>query len=250
MLLDACILDWDSAFWGYPVIDVHAPFVDDCVDDLNVLVRSSNARLIQLSCPARDVGTIMTAERVGFHLVNVRITLTSECIQMSDIYDAKHASLSCAAGIITYSNASTDDTRGLLSLVDGMYEHSRYMVDPMFDHDRAQHLYHEWIKNSIVGTFDDICMCMYLDGALCGFYTFRMLGGSSSRIGLFGVSSRLQGFGLGRMLAEHAKRYAGSLGCASIGVLTQGANVSAIRTYQRAGYVVSDVGLMYHMWRT
>ena len=69
-------------------------------------------------------------------------------------------------------------------------------------------------------------------------------------IGLFAVASEARGAGLGSGLLRQALRWFRAQGAENVVAVTQGANLGAVRTYERSGFVAQNVQLWFHRWFT
>jgi len=57
-----------------------------------------------------------------------------------------------------------------------------------------------------------------------------------------------RGLGLGSTMSAAALRLFADRGKTTVMVTTQGNNLPALRTYQRQGFRVSDIGFWFHLW--
>jgi ribosomal protein S18 acetylase RimI-like enzyme len=67
-------------------------------------------------------------------------------------------------------------------------------------------------------------------------------------IGLIAVDERRRGAGIGVLLARAAVDWCTAHGAETMSVVTQVRNTQALRTFERVGFVVHEVGLWFHKW--
>jgi ribosomal protein S18 acetylase RimI-like enzyme len=75
-----------------------------------------------------------------------------------------------------------------------------------------------------------------------------MIQQDQGQIGLLAVALEARGTGLGSRLIHQALAWAQSQGATSVITVTQGHNVSAVRTYERQGFLIERMQLWYHRW--
>jgi dTDP-4-amino-4,6-dideoxy-D-galactose acyltransferase len=128
---------------------------------------------------------------------------------------------------------------------------SRYVLDGSFEPERIQLLYNTWLMKSIEGDFDDICLCVLGGPAMIpvGYCTLRLREDNLATIGLIAVDPYYQGQRYAKCLLEHAARYAYYMGARKLGVVTQGQNIAAQKTYLSQGFRLKGVGFWYHKWQ-
>jgi dTDP-4-amino-4,6-dideoxy-D-galactose acyltransferase len=141
--------------------------------------------------------------------------------------------------------ATPDDIDTLMDLADGAYEGTRFARDPRFPAGSARRLYRKWVSESCTGWADAVLVAERTGAA--GFITLHRDPGAW-RIGLVGVGEAHRGSGVGTALVSAAIRHAALEGGALVTVVTQAANLPAVRLYERLGFRASQVGLWYHRW--
>ena len=122
---------------------------------------------------------------------------------------------------------------------------TRFFKDLNFDRSKCEELYARWIQSdfeagNVLGYFpknrEDAGGCI----------TLAMENPGCMRIGLIALEGTLRGQGVGCQLLDAALRTAGEMGAASIRVATQGTNVRALKSYEKAGFRVRDVKIWFH----
>jgi GNAT superfamily N-acetyltransferase len=109
-------------------------------------------------------------------------------------------------------------------------------------------LYDIWIQRSCEG-WADIVHVADLEGEPVGFISCHLDAAlARGRIGLVGVSSLVQGRGIGSELVRSAMRWFAEQGAKHVEVATQGRNRAAQRLYEREGFRLQQLRLWYHKW--
>ncbi|MCX8008470.1 MAG: GNAT family N-acetyltransferase [Patescibacteria group bacterium] len=124
-------------------------------------------------------------------------------------------------------------------------EVNRYFKDPKINKQHSQELYIQWIKNSLYHGLATKCFFVCWGQDQVGICTTR-LNGSDARIDLFGVLPEFQERGVGKLLLGQALQYLLSHDPNIIWVATAGENIRANIFFQRNGFVIEKVELVYH----
>ncbi len=230
-------LKWDTDFWGFGVLDIRGQLSEHATSMSDILI-NHDSRFAQYTCDAYEVDYARQAEILGFLHGDIRITLQRELTNNDLKFKQRdiHIATKC-------------DIQTLKTIADGMYIDSRYSNDSHFNPDRVCDFYKEWVSNSVLGTFDDMCFCIAEDMVPVGFCTLKHTSYDAASIGLIGIDLDYQGRGLATKLLRGVCCNAFKQGCRVISVATQGRNVTAQRLYQRSGFTTSTVELIYHYWR-
>jgi ribosomal protein S18 acetylase RimI-like enzyme len=91
----------------------------------------------------------------------------------------------------------------------------------------------------------DIVLVEDRDGGPVGYVTVHLKGETSS-IGLIAVAEEHRGKGVGQALVSSAVDWARSRKVPHMSVVTQGRNIEAQRTFQRAGFLTTKTQLWFH----
>ena len=186
---------------------------------------------------ATDPITVSLAEKNGFHLVDVRITLER---QLRDIPPERPI-----PGVIRLGTAL--DGPALHTIASHSHRDSRFYSDPNFPRSRCDALYQTWIEKSLNG-YAEAVLVAELDGETVGYVSCHLGSTAAGQIGLFAVGPNARRRGLGQDLLRESLRWFASKGALQVNVVTQGRNVSAQRTYQRCGFETQALKLWYHRW--
>ncbi|HEV7771877.1 MAG TPA: GNAT family N-acetyltransferase [Conexibacter sp.] len=230
-------LDWDSAFFGFPIAQVTARRLDE--DMLDAAVEACRARGIRcayLLLDGDDAHGSELAQAAGFVVRDVRTTL-ERCVDAAD--EARLA----AAGV---APASPQQHAALEAVARDAFEQTRFTVDPGFPPDRCRDLYEAFLRRGLQGVPERVVLA---DPAARGFVVCRLDGAErTGTIELIAVAAEGRGRGLGGALVDAALGVFAAAGLRRATVVTQAANVASQRLYQRAGFRTREVGLWLHRW--
>lgn len=230
--------EWDSAFFGRRIAEVEGGTLDDAAaaDILAWCERERVDCLYFLADP--EPATIDTAERHGFRLVDVRLTLRRS------IRDLEPPT----ASPWRVRPARGDDLAALEALAAVSHGDSRFYADPRFGSDAASRLYRVWIRNSIEGWADDTLVLTRADAETPLGYITGHRRGDAGQIGLLAVAAEARGAGAASALVTSLCAAYRDAGLDAMTVVTQGRNLDAQRLYQRRGFTSAALGLWYHRW--
>jgi dTDP-4-amino-4,6-dideoxy-D-galactose acyltransferase len=143
-------------------------------------------------------------------------------------------------------DARAEDADALRAIAAASHGVTRFYADPNFPDERCDELYDTWIRRSLEGWADAVLVAE-ADGRPAGYVSCHLDGGTGS-IGLIAVDASARRSGLGVDLARAAIAWCATRGAERMTVVTQGRNVPALRTFQRAGFLASSVDLWLHKW--
>lgn len=228
---DPCILlEWDSAFFDMRLARV----VSDDLGEVRRWCADHDIDGVYLLIDSAQLDLIHSAERHGFHLVDVRVTLDR-------VLDAADVPIDDRV-----RPATIEDIPALESIARVNYEMTRFSVDPHFSRHRVQEMYAHWIAKSVNGDAD-ITWVTY-DAQVITGYLSCILHETDGQIGLVGVDPAYQHRGVGSVLVSAGLHWFAERGAQRISVVTQGRNIAAHRLYQKHGFRTASVMLWYHWW--
>lgn len=238
---DLCYyLDWDSDFFGYRIarVAVHrlthetiGPIVEWCtLHDIDCLYFLGEVT---------DAQTVSLAEDNGFRLVDIRVTLEKQNLDLPVITE------SLPGGVIRQSTPS--DIPMLRSIAAVSHRDTRFYYDPNFPISLCSRLYETWIEKSCNGNAD-LVLVAEIEGMPVGYISCHLLSQVSGRLGLVGVNADYHGRRLGQSLVNASLRWFVERGRARVTVVTQGRNCRSQRLYQRCGFLTKSIQLWYHRW--
>lgn len=133
----------------------------------------------------------------------------------------------------------------LLGLAEVLGETSRYFKDLRIPRENGLKVYQNWLHNSLYnGYANDVVLAMK-SGSLAGIHTLKWKNGKGI-VDLIGVQPRHQQHGLGRALLQAGLRTFAANGIDCVEVVTEGENVPASRFYQKNGFLLRSVQLVWH----
>jgi dTDP-4-amino-4,6-dideoxy-D-galactose acyltransferase len=231
-------LDWDSQFWGFRIARVRGDWLSsDRLESVDAWCAEQAIRCLYLLADANDVETARLAEGAGFRLVDTRMTyalvLTDDDVGSTDV-----------------RLADASDIPELRRIAGGSYGSTRFYYDACFPRHLCDELYATWIEKSCRGYAAAVFVAEGV-GGVQGYISCHLEPGATlGRIGLVGVDPVARGRGVAQGLVGHACGWFKKSGASRVMVVTQARNVEAQRVYQRAGFVVEEVGVWLHRWTT
>ncbi|MFD2550311.1 GNAT family N-acetyltransferase [Bizionia sediminis] len=127
-------------------------------------------------------------------------------------------------------------------------KHSRFKLDKGFSNDKFEALYKKWIRNSINKTFASKIFYTEKNGEAMSFVTIKQFH-DYAEFGLFAISSKHQGQGLGQQLMDYVEAYCATQNLKSIRIPTQKSNIPATNIYIKNGYTIHEQLFIKHYWK-
>ena len=228
------LLPWDTEFWGIRIGRVEGGgLTPDLLARVDAWAAEQDVRCLYFLADGADARAPQAAEKGGFRLMDVRVELR------------RPAGREIADGV---REARPDDDEALRAIARSSHRVTRFYADPNFPDARCDDLYETWIAQSLGGWAQQVLVADVGDGA--AGYVSCHLDAEAGRgsIGLIAVDERARGAGLGVALSRAAVDWCTANGAETMSVVTQGRNTQALRTFERAGFVVDDLGLWLHKW--
>lgn len=232
-------LEWDSDFFGKRIASVCTETVTGGL--LGAAVQKGIEERIDclyLLLPAEDSSMVREAEASGFHMADIRMTLSKSITPDKSIWQPLSADIRLS---------KSEDVPYLSLIAAAGHTDSRFYSDPGFPNELCDRLYATWIEKSCNG-YAQAVLVADQNGQATGYTSCHINPDGSGQIGLVGVSADFQGQGLGKRLIAESLRWFASQGCSMVFVVTQGKNVGAQRLYQKNGFLTSSLQLWYHRW--
>lgn len=227
-------LEWDSAFFGFPIARVTRGDLSPRQLDIALAAsRERGVRCLYMLVEATDERTSLLAQERGFRLYDIRVEL--DC------------ALDCAGALpnVAIGPARPDQRAALELCARERIVASRFFADPRFDDERVRDLFAAFLERGF--RTEDRRTLTDIDAQ--GFVTCRLQPERGlGTVELIGVASDAERTGLAAALMHAAHREFVAAGLTHAEVVTQGRNVSAQRLYQRLGYRTRRVGLWFHRW--
>jgi dTDP-4-amino-4,6-dideoxy-D-galactose acyltransferase len=190
-------------------------------------------RCVYFLASADDPKSTHVAERGAFRLMDLRVTLRRG---------------TAGATAFDVREAREEDHERLRSIARASHGTTRFYADPSFPDKRCDELYETWIERSLDGWAAGVLVAER-DGRTAGYCSCHLdTDERTGSIGLIAVDAGARRTGAGVALAAGAVTWCGRRGAESVSVVTQGRNVAALRTFQRAGFLLASVDLWFHKW--
>src|SRR5260370_23874960 len=229
-------LEWDSSFFGRRIARVRqGRFSPGDIGRILEWCDDERIDCLYSLASSDDAQAVATAEKHGFHFVDIRVTLERALEPIS----------AEPCGNVRLVRAS--DLEALRQIARSSFRDSRFYYDPGFEKCRCDDLYQTWIEESCKG-YADFVVVAEEGGQPAGFVTCHAGPGETGSIGLIAVDAAYQGRGLGRHLVTSALYAFRERDMRVATVVTQGRNIRSQRLYQDRGFVSRSVELWYHRW--
>lgn len=233
-------LDWDSEFFGCRIASVRGQRLSKRqAFEIDEWCRASRIDCLYFLADLEDPETIRLAEEYLFRLVDIRVTLTSNLVDVSEI----------RSGAGRIRPGRQEDISALRKIARSNHTSSRFYFDGKFPTERCQSLYETWIEKSCSG-YADAVFVPELNGEPVGYISCHLKPDGTGSIGLAGLASEARGKEVGTELVQAAQRWFVEKNVKQVSVVTQGRNVAAQRLYQRCGFSTQSLQLWYHRWFT
>lgn len=228
-------LPWDSAFFGFSIGRINdghssgaalSAAISEC--------RSRGIKCAYLLCAADSVKSITLAIRLGFRLVDIRMTLDRGVpVARSEVSGARRA--------------RSEDLPELVRLAGPGFERSRFFVDGRFPRERVEALFARWIARDFESVEGEVAI-LERDGRIAGFASGLVSGDGTAQVGLVGVAPGFRGLGVGRQVVAGLLNLLADRGVGKVRVVTQGCNRGALRLYEECSFRTSSMDVWLHWW--
>lgn len=216
-------LAWDTDFFGIRIGRAVLP--GEPVRVALEAARVEGIECLYVVAPADRLDLVNDATAHGARLVDLRMELDAE----TEAWPAPRVE----------TRLATEADRGLVrALARELSAASRFRADDRFPAERIEAMYEVWADACL----DSGAVAVAPDGT--AFVAARADGGET-RLELVYVGPDSSGRGLGGALATAVLR---ELGARRAHVVTQAANVPALRLYQRLGFRTRSVAATMHVW--
>jgi len=236
------ILDWDSNFFGYKVAMLQQPFFN--YDELSEALKNLEKENVKLAywSPVKRIhenGAVQKISSLGGKLVDIK-TVYHISLEGKSVNDFKND-----ARVKEYNDANIHHDLYELAFEAGIW--SRYKVDERIGKEKFEELYRKWMDMSVSKKIAKTILVTAENDRLTGMITLGEKNGAGN-IGLVAVDAQQRGKGLGYALFQEMFRWFINHGYNKISVVTQEANESACRFYEKAGFEKDSAQEFYHFW--
>jgi dTDP-4-amino-4,6-dideoxy-D-galactose acyltransferase len=132
-----------------------------------------------------------------------------------------------------------------LSYISG--HQSRFKLDQHFEEGKFYDLYRIWLKNSLNKSISDFVFISKELNEIRGFITLKK-GLNTGKIGLFAVSNKFQGKGIGKLLLNSVLDECFKNNLKFLEVETQFSNLQAKNFYIKNNMKINLSQIIYHLW--
>jgi ribosomal protein S18 acetylase RimI-like enzyme len=229
---------FDSKLWNKKVFRLFSdgPFTkDECAAAI-----ASQRPDIVYATVSFSPEVMETLSAVGFRPISIRSTYA-----LPDDVTVKERKLPDGVRIASLGDGFTASDEDLKEMALAIGPTSRYFNDPRIPREDAIRLYVTWIRNSLVNGYVKEAFMAIHGERLVGLMTVKLKEGMGV-IDLVGVLSSFQRIGLGSILLARAVHFLRSNGVKDVSVVTEGENVRANAFYQRNGFLIRDLAMVYH----
>ena len=231
----ATLLDWDSEFWGAPIGRVEGGVMDrERLHTVDEWAAANDVACVYFLADSSDAESAHVAEDGGFRLMDLRVELRRPTAGDETTGELRPAGA-----------ADGDALRAIARASHGV---TRFYADPHFPDDRCDDLYDTWITRSLEGWADGVLVAEVGERPVAYVSCHLDSAARAGSIGLIAVDESARGGGVGVTLSRGAVAWCRDRGAQEMSVVTQGRNAAALRTFQRAGFLVDSVGLWFHKW--
>lgn len=192
-----------------------------------------------------DAAVLQCFQQEGFRVIGVRSEYHLD-IQKVGLPTQKESSNITIARLDTPVDplvAPSQEDQELFALT--VLESSRYGRDPLISSSRAASLYKAWVRNSLEGYVQHFFVAKIQEKS-AGILTLKVSGTQVS-IDLLGVFPDFQRKGVASVLLREAVSFAlHQYPKKVVTVVTEGENIPANITYQKAGFIIQKISLVLH----
>lgn len=204
-------LSWDSIFFKKNI------YTFEDISELDKFLLEKN-EIIQKKIKKEDGQNKQELLKMGFEFIEGEITF----IKNLDIRGKEFVE---ERNII---KASLKDFEKIKEIIKDSYKYSRFnKIEPS----KVNEFYYTWVKNAILGKFDDFCLILQENQQIIGFITLKLINENSARVGLVGVDKRFRGKNIGSKLIKESERLLFLKKIKKLYISTQSSNREAIKLY-------------------
>ena len=229
-------LDWDSDFFGRQIGRLRP--VAGASPSSATLPDRSEFECVYVELPVSALGTLSAWADVGAVLTDIRADLSIPIV--ADPVRGRDRE-----GVELIATWDAADREAAVRLAEDLSVWSRFALDPKLAR-YATELYRRWIGLAFEGA-NETLVSRGVPG-IEGLLTF-VRRPPEAVIELLVVADASRGRGIGSSLMQAFLGTASASGYATARVRTQLRNLSALRTYERAGFGIEAATLVLHWWR-
>lgn len=231
-------LEWDSDFFGKRIARVPGcTLTQDKADRIDDWARRNKIDCLYFLASPDDDATVACAEKDGYHLVDLRVSLSANIRNLSFTEDQSPS--------IRF--AGENDLPALKAIAGINHTNTRFFMDPHFDREKCREMYEIWIEKCVREPNSRVFVWEH-DGQAVAYVTARLELDNTGDIVLVGLAPEWQGKGIGPQLITAAFSYFAFNQAFTVTTATQGRNIHALKLYQKCGFSIRSIELWYHKW--
>jgi len=229
--------DFDSNIFNK---NVYKLFLKQEIDTEDILFISDNIPDIVFCFSIFSNRNIRILEDLGFRFISIR---TSYHLEFKEkVVPKKEKNITIKEFGESGESVSKDDIRQLSDIIG---KKSRYFKDPDVPRQIGKRIYFEWLNNSLFKGYADTVFLLYKKKEIAGLVSLKKQK-EKGYIDLIGVKDNFQNKGFGTLLVGKAISTFIDYGINDIYVITEGENLQANYFYQKNGFRIQNVELVYH----
>lgn len=233
-------LAWDSEFFGAPIAKTRSLHLQPHeVDRVLAECEAAGVKCLYCELDPHELDTLVYVQRLGFQLVEFRLVLA---------HDLRHVGAGelAAGGVEIDDCPQPEDAADLARIAAAIAPTSRFAADRRFGPDASRRLYARWLQSCLEDAAVRVIVARLVRRAV-GLVTIKPHG-EVMQLTLLGVAPELRGRGIGLALVHAAVQASAAAGSARLELITQGHNLGAVRTYERAGFLMAAGSYYFHKW--
>lgn len=242
LLLEWSEAPWDSAIFGYPVlqisrIEVRGPSAGSDFASFEAVREEMGAGLVSCRLHHANLIESMLLEDHGFRFI--------EMLYMPELNDLTGNDESTGLGVRL---ARESDLQALLDIAGSAFRNERFHVDPRLDSALADQRYRNWVKSS----YSHAAQRLYAlhDGPrLVSFFVIEMLADGTCYWHLNAVAPDAQGMGYGRRAWRAMLHQAKEAGAKRIRTCIVARNHRVLNLYAKLGFRFPPPLMTFHWVR-
>ena len=223
--------------------DVFKLFIDEEIDQKQQLENLLREHKMDLLCGFVKFSdaNISFFENNNFNLISIRSTYKyANQSQPKTITIPEGFTLKTGQ-----QNADDINSADIIEIANVLGNTSRYFKDKKIQTEKSLQLYITWIENSIFRGYANECLLLMENNRLAGIHTLKIKN-NTGYVDLIGVCNNYQGMGLGKILLYKGIEWLQKQNVEKIEVVTEAENIPATVFYQKNGFIVDNIELIYH----
>jgi dTDP-4-amino-4,6-dideoxy-D-galactose acyltransferase len=245
-VLDAAVVAWDSAAFGFRVAAVSrfeiAPSSDPepALDALERWCVERDVRVVSCRLDHTRLRESMALEARGFRFV--------EMVYQPRLTDLATRSIATPALEITIEPATDRDLPEIEAMAHDVFVTGRYELDPRLDPEGGRTRYANWVRNAVAGTTQSV-LAARVRSELVGFFIVERRSDERVYWHLTAVAPQSQRRGIGKALWLTMLRRHRDEGAAEVETTISGHNLAALNLYARLGFALGSAQMTFHWLR-